>query len=424
MRLWRQKIPAGALQFAILISVVIAVIISAFILLSYTQQQFAKQIKYSAKSLKLSNSGIDFLKQKDITYGDSISFNPESSERESFVLYKTHWGIYDKVVSIGQSKNFTTKKIAIVGGKTSKEDRLALYLEETNSPLVLVGKTVINGDVVLPSQGAKPGAIAGDYFQGSQLIDGTLRDSRTSKPSVSTLKLDYIRDLLFGDIPNQDSLFIQSIESVTSSSFSTDPKWLYRPGIIEIGEQEIKNNIIVKSDTLIRVSAFAKAENIILVAPHIEIVSNVNGTFQAFASKSIRLGEQVRLKYPSSLVLMQDEQESKEEKEKSDGIILGSQSVVSGSVLHLSSANDTYQKAMIHLAESSLVRGEVYSDQTIELLGKVEGSVYTHQFEVNAKGSVYKNHLFNTTVKSKNFPEVFCGLQTDITEVNIAQWVY
>lgn len=424
MKIWRQKISGGALQFAILISVVIVVIISAFILLSYTQQQFARQVKDSGNAIKLAISGFDYLKQKDITYGDSVQFYLEGQERESFTLYKSHWGIYDKVVSAGTSNKFSTKKMALVGGKTAKEDRLVLYLDETNSPLVLVGNTIIQGNVVLPGQGVKPGAIAGNYFQGNTLIDGGVRSSRTKKPKVPTLKLNYIKNLIFGGVPDQDSLFLRSLEKTMTSSFSTDPKWLYRSGIIDLKEEEIANNIIVKSDTLIRVSAFAKANNIILIAPHIEIANNLRGTFQAFAAKSITVGERVKLAYPSALVLMQSERMSSKEKITLEGITVGGGSTISGGIFHLGSTNDSYQKAMIHLSEGSLVRGEVYSDQTVELLGTVEGSVFAHQFEVQAKGSVYKNHLYNTTITTGDFPETYTGIHTDITDVTIAQWVY
>ncbi|EAQ39502.1 hypothetical protein MED134_08426 [Dokdonia sp. MED134] len=424
MKMWQQKISAGALQFAILISVVIAVIVSAFILLSYTQQQFARQVNDSAKVLGLASSGFDYLKQKDITYGDSINFNLEGQENESITLHKSHWGIYDKVVSVGSRNGLSKTKIALVGGRVDSKNRLALHMEETNSPLVLVGNTLIQGNVVLPVRGVKPGSISGDYFEGNELIDGEINSYETPKPQVPDVKLKYIEKLLFGSVGNQDNLYIRSTEKIMSSSFTTDSKWLYSPGVIDLKALKIENNIIVKSDTLIRVFASTKANNILLIAPNIEISDNVQGTFQAFASKSIITGERTKLNYPSALVLMQENGLSIDRKREQRGVILGNNSLVLGGVFHFGKGNDDYQRAMIHLSEGSLVRGEVYSDQTVELIGSVEGSVYTHQFETKFKGSVYKNHLYNTTLSTENFPEVFTGVHTNVTDLNILQWVY
>lgn len=424
MSIWQKKIQAGALQFAILISIIIAVIISAFILLSYTQQQFAIQLRHSAQSITLATSGPSFLKQQDIAYKDSTRIRFPDSEEKDFVLYKTHWGIYDKVISLGQSNNFIAKKIALVGGQTSKEDRLALHLEDTDSPLVLVGNSIIKGNVELPLQGVKAGAISGTYYQRDALIEGATRKTGAQKPIISKHKQEYLHNLLFGVLPEQDSLYIQSFDKVATSTFNTSPKWLYRPGVIELQDHEVNNNIIVKSDTLIRISAFAKAENILLIAPHIEIMDSVEGTFQAFASESITVGRDVSLNYPSALVLIDNIDISEDQRDSIDGISLNSGSTITGSILHLGSSTDPYQRAKIRLSKNSLVRGEVYSDETIELLGSIEGSVYTHQVEVSEKGSVYKNHLYNTSINSTNVPTSFSGIQTDDTETTIVEWVY
>ena len=170
---WRIKIKAGALQFAILISIVIAVIISAFILLTYMQLQYAKQLERSSNTIKLNHMGIAYAKQQAIRYDDSIQVPLSNVLDEELTVIKTHWGIFDKVVSVSKSKNFRSKKIGLLGGQLLKENRPAIYLEDSNSPLVVVGKTNIQGNVVLPRQGVKSGNIAGDYYRGEKLVYGT-----------------------------------------------------------------------------------------------------------------------------------------------------------------------------------------------------------------------------------------------------------
>ncbi|MEP0262325.1 hypothetical protein [Dokdonia sp.] len=419
------KIKAGALQFAILISVVIAVIISAFILLTYMQLQFAKQLERSSNTIKLSHMGIAYAKQQPLIYGDSIEIPIENELKEELTVIRTHWGIFDKVLALAKSKNFTSQKIGILGGQLSKEDRPAIYLEDTNSPLVVVGETTIYGNVTLPRQGIKPGNIVGNYYQGEKLVYGTITQNASIKPQLSEEKKSYINDLLFGSLPQQDSLFIGSYTTKISSSFTGAPKWIYSPDVIHIDNQSIENNIIIKSDSLIRISAFAKAKNVILVAPHIIIEDNATGSFQAFASKSIRVGENTKLSYPSVL-LLQEKKKSllTSKKEIIEGITLDKESTIQGSVIHLGSSERNDSRSMITISETATIEGEIYSDQIVQVSGIVKGSIFTHQFATKTRGSVYKNHLFNAVIDTRKLSESFCGLITTETQTNLVQWVY
>ncbi|GGG25169.1 hypothetical protein GCM10011344_27300 [Dokdonia pacifica] len=421
--LLNKKIKAGALQFTILVSVVIAAILSAFILISYSQLRFEKQLQRSSNVIKLVHDGINYAKQKAIVYNDSISIQLEEEMAEEITLYKTHWGIFDKVISRGKSKIFVSQNIALLGGQLSKDKRPAVYLEDSNSPLVVVGNTTIQGNVILPRQGVRPGNIAGNYYNGTSLVYGGIKQDASVKPQITEEKKDYIKSLLFGDLPQEDSLLIRSSASKITATFKTNPKWLYRPDAIEIGNQEIRNNIIIKSDSLIRISAFAKADNIILIAPYIEIDANVEGSFQAFASKGISVGENTKLSYPSVLVVLENENTINSNQEELQGIVLKKGSIISGSVIHLKGSENTYQKPMITINEDAMVQGEIYSDHSVQIEGIVKGSVYTHQFAIQARGSVYKNHLFDATIDSRNFPESFCGVITTETETNVVQWL-
>lgn len=422
---WRIKIKAGALQFAILISIVIAVIISAFILLTYMQLQYAKQLERSSNTIKLNHIGIAYAKQQSIRYDDSIQVPLSNSLGEELTVIKTHWGIFDKVVSVSKSKNFRSQKIGLLGGQLPKKKRPAIYLEDSNSPLVIVGETTIYGNVTLPRQGVKSGNIAGNYYRGEKLVYGTIVQNASVKPQVAEEKKTYIQELLFGNIPQEDSLFIRNYNNEISSSFTTAPKWIYNSDEIQINNQSISNNIIIKSDSLIRVSAFAKAENIILIAPHIVIDDNVTGSFQAFASKSISIGENVTLSYPS-VVLLQEEKKTigVANREKEKGIVIKEGSILQGSVIHLGIAQENNSTSKITLSETATIEGEIYSDQIVQILGEVKGSVYTHQFATNARGSIYKNHLFNATIDVRDLPTSFCGLMTAQTQTNLVQWVY
>ncbi len=420
------KVKAGALQFAILISVVIAMVIAAFIMLTYTQLQFAKQLQFSASSIELCHTGIAYAKKENIVYNDTVSVVLENNEQQRLQLLKSHWGIFDKVVALGKHKNFSHKKIGLLGGQMLQKERSSIYLEDTNSPLVLVGKTAIYGNAQLPPKGVKAGVIAGNYYQGKTLIHGGVKLNATTLPLIPVEKRRYIQQLLFGRSPDQDTLYIPvNTTGAIKHTFQEASKWMYSPGVITLRDQEFTDNIIIKSDTLIRVSAFAKAENILLIAPHISIEDGVAGSFQAFASQAITVGNNVRLSYPSALVCYEDEsQKSRTSSTPSNEIRIGADSQVEGSIIDLRNTRERIIQPTITLEETATLTGEIYSEGAVQILGTVRGSVYTHQFASKARGSLYQNHLYNAVIDSRDFPTSFCGLMTAQTHSNLVQWVY
>ena len=417
------KIRAGALQFSILISVVIALIISAFILLTHIQLKFSKQLALSGRTIALSKNGITYAQYYDTPYTDSITTSLIiNGVEEEFITQKTHWGLFDKIWSKGTIKNFEHSRIALLGGRIDSINRLALYLEDNNAPLVVAGKTKIIGNVVVPSQGVKPGNIVGNYYQGNQLIYGKVSKVASQKPSLTPEKRIYIEELLFNSsIPLQEAV-ISLGNTISNHTFSKSPQWIFNSGVVTLANQSITNNIIVKSDSLIRVSAFAKAKNIILIAPHIIIEKNATVSLQAFASKSMTIEENARLSYPSALIFMEGNQNLNVT--ENTGIVMEEGSVVEGSVVHLSANDETIRKPKLVINEGALIKGEVYSDEWIELFGTVEGTVYASELAARVRGSVYKNHLFNASINGLKLPENYSGLLTSESNKSIVQWVF
>lgn len=425
MRRLLKKIPAGALQFSILISIVIASLVMAFILLTYTQIRFSKQLSFAEKTIGLTHSGIAFEKQNAIPYGDSIS--PDIAlDYGTLKLHKTHWGSFDKLIVTSQIRKNKHQKIALMGGVYSDKTRPAIYLSDRNMPLVLVGKTQIKGASWLPRQGVKGGNIVGNYYQGSQLIYGPIMESKSLLPKIPRDKRLYFKELLFGDLPQVDSLFISPREKeLVKNSFDSEPKWIYSTGVITLTDMELEGNIIVKSDTLIRVSAFAKAKDILLIAPHIIIDSKVEGAFQAVASKSITVGIGATLKYPSSLAVIHDSKNIVAGRKSKEfiGIRIEEKSRVAGVVMYLDDSTTKHQKPTLEIDKDVEIRGDVYVEGGVELRGRVLGSVYANNFSAQERGSIYQNHIFNGEVDARGLPKRFAGLFTASHSKEVVKWL-
>lgn len=425
MKGFTSKLKAGALQFSILISVVIAVIIAAFILLTHIQQKFSQKIQFSTSAVHLSNSGITYSRNYPITYGDSIALDFENTNnQERVVISKTHWGLFDKIISLGESKSFQHKKIALVGGSVDSLNRSAIHLDNTNTPLVVAGSTRVIGKAIVPSQGVKAGTIKGNYYQGKRLIYGPISKTASGIPNIPKEKRTYIQELLFDPLVIDNQSMIAHGQKEVNHTFNESSQWIYSKGIIDLMDQKISNNVIIKSDTLIRVSAFAKAENIILIAPHIIFDNNAKVSVQAFASKSITLEENVQLAYPSALTLLEKNRTTEKATSKNQGILLKKGARVLGSVVHLSASNEYTKTPKISIEEGATVMGEVYSDEWLELFGTVNGSVYTRELAARVRGSVYKNHLFNATINASKLSIEYSGLMFENSSKKVIQWVF
>src|SRR5690606_23241870 len=154
----RNKVYSGALQFTIFISVIIALLLTGVILLISTHRYFSEQSKAIIDNIQLAETGINYLKLQPYPTPDTIALNvPEVKNEQNINVHLSQWGIYEKayVKTIHRKKVFI--KCALLGSKIKKENRLSLYLAETNKPLMVVGNTRIDGNAALPQQGVRTG---------------------------------------------------------------------------------------------------------------------------------------------------------------------------------------------------------------------------------------------------------------------------
>ena len=426
MRIIDLKIQAGALQFATMMSVLIALLLMAFILLSYTHGKFSKELEISTELINLSRDGVYFSNhQTNLTYETIHNIELEHSNGKELVLKKIHWGIYDVIISRASASNKFHEKIAFTGSKIEKSKRPALYLQDEDAPLVVVGKTKISGSAHLPSQGIKAGNIFGHYYQGKELVYGQRFLSDRTLPRINNLKATYLYTTLEKSyLLKNNTVSIESNSKLINNSFSSATMYFYSKGDLILGRQRIDGNIIIKSDTKISVTQEAKLNNVILVAPVVEVEDYFEGSLQIIADKRIEIGEGSVLKYPSSLIYKAaDTLNSSDAKPQlQNGILINSNAQVNGSVVCLGKAENVKTVA-IKLEPKSKIVGELYSEDMIQVKGEIIGTCYTRGFLSKEKGSVYANHLFDANLNSNLLSEKYVGLPIEGSEKSVVQWL-
>lgn len=421
-----QKIKAGTLQYVLVISTIIAIVIFSFISVVYLQQRMALKFAFGKEAIANTQLSFDYFTQKQVPYNELLTLNFLDNTNSKTTLLKKHWGIFDIVIATSKVKNEYFEKIGLAGKRLSQRD--ALFLSENNQSLVLVGNTKISGDALLPKQGVKSGNIAGISYYGKQYIYGTAKNSNPNLPTISNITS--IQDLNTNLKSDSIDYFTLEEDLRLHQSFSKKTMVCENRNAIVLENMSLTGNILISSETSIKILATALLEDVILIAPEIIIESNTIGNFQAIASKEILVKSNCTLKYPTALILLEQEIDNPQQVQQPTqaldkiGIHIEEKSEVRGVVLYYSDSQNNYTYATnIRISPNSQIYGEVYCTKNLELQGSVYGSVYTHHFILKKSGGIYVNHLYDAEINSQTLSQQFAGLQLEGTSNSIAKWV-
>ncbi|MCC9070900.1 hypothetical protein LNQ49_04720 [Flavobacterium sp. F-65] len=422
------KLKSGALQFTVFIAVLIALLISGLLLYAYTFIYMKEQSKGAIENIQLSNIGIDYLLEQSELTTDTIPISLVKKENQTIKVNLSQWGLFEKATSISQFRKKKFTKVAIIGAAINAKESPTLFLQETQTPLAVVGNTILRGNIYLPKQGVRSGYIAGNSYYGSQFVYGDIKNSTTQLPTLKKSSTAAILFYLNEYKPTNANDYINLNSTRNSAnSFKKHTKSIFQKGPIFLDAIKLTGNIIIKSDTLIKITKTALLKDIILVAPIIEIEDGTIGSFQAIASQRISVGKGCDLGYPSALVLYQDTKVKTNETSTNkldNKIYIGTESIIKGSVVYYKTDQETNFLTQIVLEEKAKIKGQLYCNGNFELKGKVSGSVYTKQFVANQSGSVYTNHIYNGTIENENIPNIIGGVLFDQEPKTIMKWLY
>lgn len=413
-----KKLKAGALQLVTYISVVIALLLGCFILLIHTQNQFKAKSFVLTQTIQDCDKGISYALHNSTNTKDSITLNLDTNS--SISLQSEYWGTFKKISVVSKRKHIRFIKTAFIGSQRPKEKN-ALYLKDHNQPLVLVGNTVINGSTHLPKAGVRSGNISGQSYNREKLVDGSIKIIKQF-PKLNFQHRSYIQNIqqYYASKNTKGATRIRTGD-VIINSFSNPTEVYVSYEDIYLSNISVRGNIIIQSYSKILVDKTAILKDVILIAPKIELRDAVKGEFQAFANDKIIVGNNCNLEYPSALVLTK---KYTDPIKPEHFIKIDSQSKVKGNIMILGRKDDQNYNPQIIIEPNATVFGEIYSELTVELKGKVYGTVYANGFTTRANGSNYQNHLLNAEINSKKLSNEYIGLPIINTKKGIAKWLY
>ncbi len=419
------RIQAGALQFVLFIGAVIAVLLLAFVLLSYTHARFGKSANRFVDTLKTADLGVTYALKSGMRPGDTLDLDMGLGKGIMVKGVKEYWGVFEKygVVATASKHRFT--KVALAGGGIGPTSPV-LYLQDNERPLIIVGTAKITGNALLPKQGIRPGNISGHSYYHPQLVYGRQGTSTKTLPKLGTGHLDYLKQLLALNT-STNTLEERPLVRLTEikNSFKR-PTQFIRGHVLDLSETRITGNVVVWAAQKIRVDASSMLTDVLLVAPEIEIGPGVKGNFQAVASKRIDVGRNCELYYPSALAVIETVPVKKENTlGEPPNIYVAPRTQIRGTLLYLGDGETQRFSPQIKIDTDAHVTGEIHCAANLELKGNLTGHLSTHSFIALENGSIYQNHLYNGTMDNRDLPLQFAGLTFEGTETkNLGKWLY
>jgi hypothetical protein len=403
-------IKASSLFYAIVISIIIAIVSSSLILFAYLNRIAFDNIQTQQRLNLNADSGLNLLmsQQSLVELDQPKTIDLYAEGADSVFLSRRLWGAFEILVSKAIFHNQKIERIAQVGCPTDSTNIYSIYLADEGKPLALCGNTKIKGTAFLPKSGVERAYIEGQTFTGKTLIEGAIKTSKNDLPKFNPDLIKYIQQLLKEKkITDKDSLLI--IERPFSgdsihNSFKNNPLILSVRGPIKITNGSYSGNVAIISDTVITVTSTASLTDIILAAPKIIFEEGFKGNLQTFASDSIIVKKNVSLHYPSVLGIVAAKAD------KNCTIVLSENDSLAGDIFAYQVTIDSYKRAGIRIGSKAVVTGQVYCSGYIDMQGTLFGSLMCSKFLLVTPSSVYENHLLNAIIDQPALPAYFTGI--------------
>jgi len=404
------RLKAGALQYTMLVAFVV-MLITGFLILSYylNGRMVDDQIILQRLHNRVESALNTYISDPESLYDPAtIQVQVFEEVAEPIEIAISNWGAYKVLHAIGKQFRFTVDRTVLAGADILEAKLPAIYLTDNKRYLTVSGKNIIVGDCLLPKYGVDRGRFGGEGFSGKDAVVGSIKQSDERLPALSPSLLVGFQSLLAAEVATDTSLNQKdlSVYKNLTRSFAETPLLIESFGVVDLQNISLYGHIVVQSDTLVMVDASTHLDNVIIVAPYIEIKSGFRGNVQLVASKKIGIGEDCVLEMPSSAVLL--EADPADEFEDPHSVQFGKGTFFAGVVI-LQSASGINNRSRITIEENATVYGQIYSDNFIEHKGIVYGSMYANKFYRSSRSNTYYNLLSNSETDITKLPQEFLG---------------
>lgn len=417
----KKKLRGGALYIAVFLSLVIAVLLSMIILMSYYHVIDYDSFLIEDKVQSNAVSALNLCVASDEEIQASTIDLFENGD-DSVMLKSRWWGCYKAIAVKAFKKNYAVQYNCLAG--VSLPADTCLICPGKNKPLSVSGKTLFKGICFLPKQGIKTAYVDGQNFIGDRPVQGKIYVTN-ELPEPDKKFLERAEALLYNYTPVNDSIlntdeFLRK-DSLTNS-FLNKTILYHSNGIILLNNKVLQGNILIHSSRKIIVEKGCTISNVLLVAPKIEIKDKFSGSLQAFASDTLITGKDVALSFPSSLVVYSKQ---KGTEKKQPVLFVGENNIIKGQLFVYNNSTLVDKGAYARISQNSVVEGSIYCNGYLDLQAAVKGIVITNAFLLVTPSSVYENHTLNAQIDRSALSDYFSAgmIFSSKRKKNIAKWL-
>ncbi len=394
-----KRVKGNALQYTLVIGTVIFVLVLTLMLYFHLNNMISFNTDSNIQKIRAN---------QDAFFGSSNSRAP--------YLIKKKWGTFELAQSSDTEhtlSNSPFSRIALMAPEFYSQPLPQLYLDNTSNYFNISGNTQLEGKLKVPYSAIRTVNVAGYIFSGNQIPEQRLSLPDRSFPlfeeSLSTFEdyIDFKNDSLVDQLPNQ----------LTQSFFEPTVTY-FNEGTIDLFETKLVGNIKVVSETKIVVNDIAKIQDALLIAPVIEVKRGAEMMAHLVARDTIMLQERVSMQFPSSLTIPKND--------LSEPQIQISKNVdFSGIICQFNDPVENRFYPHVYIDEASTVKGLIYNQGYTNLSGSVHGSLFTREFLAQERGTLYRNHLINGTIKAPSSRNDFLELfDTSHQQKQPVKWLY
>jgi hypothetical protein len=402
------RLRGGMLYYTLFLMIISMTIVSLILLRGYMFRAVLTDSEKREEMNRDNNSALELYKEGAGVFKDNGSSDLDLyNDSLSFVeMRKKKWGVYDIISVTSTWKNLKISKTGLYGTDLKRGEPLALFLTDTGINLSLSGKSVLNGTCIVPGGIIRPASVEGYPFVYKKICIGKIKPSDKTLPPVDKEIQDSVQSLFYNiDTTNlYTSLIARGISDVVNQ-FSGPVVTYFGKSSYKSGNISMSGNIILACAGTMTITSSSTLDGIIVLARKIVIKEGFSGSLQAFALESVKVEKGVKLKYPSVLAIFQDKQ--KELTGDHPQISVDGNSTVCGCVL-IATDNDSGE---IVISKNAVVYGQVYCGGSVNLSGKVFGSVCCNSFRFTVSNSTYINHILNSDIDFSKMPEVLSGVE-------------
>lgn len=410
------RVKASALIYAIVFSMIIF-IVTLFIVASVYDGQvnFVRLKKWERANDNMQSSlavllYTSFSERKPGEYKVDLF-----GDREDIAtIRKEQWGLWEVYSLTDSVGDVGLSKCVLLGYKAKMDYALAIL--NTDKILNIAGATHLKGDLYAPGGIYKYSYIEGRPSAIGNPVEGALKRSQEFKSIELRDILNRVSEVKL--LVDKMKFLPQISDTQTTNSFHREVATYFNRNPIALQGVTLHGKILIASDKRIAVDKHCKLEDVILLAPEIELGDYFEGTVQCFADTKIIVGEHVHLFYPSVLAVIQ----SKTGNELTE-LTLKKNSIVGGEVI-LASEKSRSQKPLFTIEEEASFYGQIFSDGLAQLQGKLIGNCCIGGLYLKTRSAVYDNTMLDCSVDSKSINSDYFDLIDNSSEgKEVIKWL-